>query len=138
MSGFLISWAIRRATSRQAAMRCIFSSSVRLSKTSTKPSGSPSSFSRRVKVTRSEKFFLKTESLRCWRTEVFPVIFSSFMNPSMMLACSGGSTSEYLRLIKKSLPILSNFSAKRLIVVILPSPSREITPASTFCRIISV
>ena len=35
--GFLISWAMRRATSRQAAMRWAFSRSVKSSRTTTTP-----------------------------------------------------------------------------------------------------
>ena len=41
VSGFFTSWAIRRATSRQAAMRSIFCSWVRSSNTTTMPMYSP-------------------------------------------------------------------------------------------------
>ena len=52
VSGFLISWAMRRATSAQAAVRCAATSSVTSSKVMTEPSPPPACCSR---GTRTEK-----------------------------------------------------------------------------------
>src|SRR5205823_5331787 len=54
VSGFLISWAMRWATSRQAATRWAFRSSVRSSKTTTAPVYSPSGLRGAVAEARSE------------------------------------------------------------------------------------
>ena len=132
VSGFLISCAIRRATSAQAALRCAESSSVTSSKVTTNPPATP---------------FLSSAPIRTSSTRlpiagpcsISPVAGRSGAAITEAISCANyGTTSAKGWLILASRSTRSSSAAARFGSSIRPTPSRPITPAETPASTVSV
>ena len=132
VSGFLISCAMRRATSAQAALRCADCSSVMSSNVTTKPSVRPPDRSAPM----------RTSSVR--RRVGGPIWISAVRARSGDAAAScsrsanSGTTSASSRPIAASRSRPSSSSAARFGSSMRPDASRPITPAETPDSTVSV
>ena len=138
VSGFFTSWAIRRATSRQAAIRWPFSSSVKSSKTMTIPICCPVSSLRALAVIKKLRglpsmISFSGISIAASRDRgKFPIISSArslFWTVNML---------SKLLLRTSSDLTASIFSADLLKVETIPLASRVTTPAETLLRTNSI
>ena len=138
VSGFFTSWAMRRATSRQAAMRCPFSSSVRSSNTISVPICRPAS---------SLSAFTEIKKLRGLPSMV------SFRGNSMVSPRDTDRLSIMSLASSKNWPVnnclkllfkicsdfrLSIFSADLFMVEMMPLAFNVTTPAETLLSTISM
>ena len=138
VSGFLISWAMRWATSRQAATRWAFRSSVRSSKTTTAPVYSPSGPRSAVAEARSESV---APPRRSWSScSIAPPFARGARWTSALTSRKAGPTNTSSR----SLPTAPGWArpniraAARLMVVRRPSGSKETTPVVMASSTVSV
>jgi hypothetical protein len=123
VSGFLISWAMRRAMSAQAEVRCATTSSVMSSRVTTKPCDSAGVCS---VVTRTERL----RSRFCRLIVTCPC--TSRWMPSWALvikSLSSGTTATSGCPITSGSSRSISFSAERLRMLMRPSPSTPMTPA---------
>ena len=125
VSGFLISCAIRRATSAQATVRCAVTSSVTSSKVTMAPKCRPRLVSLRIRTMKVRRCPLRIR-------ETSP----SITLPDWLRACCNnavisGTSSTNGRPVKSSTTVSSEAAAELLARVMTPSPSRPTTPAET-------
>ena len=124
VSGFLISCAIRRATSPHAAMRCAATRSVRSSMVSTLPaSGSPALGVMRASNSRPRPCTARW----IWSCALPPMLRSARARRAARAGTASSMATPSLR--SRSRPSIS--AAAAFIRSIRPSPSRPTTPALT-------
>ncbi len=133
VSGFLISWAMRRAASLQAASCWALISSVRSSMTSTRPRSAPSA--PRIAVTLASKVFHSPPRTRCtsWLEVAAPPAAAPPASSAASLRRSGSAqASAASRPSTSSSRWRRMFNAAPLQVKMRPAASVETTPAATF------
>ena len=138
VSGFLISWAMRWATSRHAARRWAFRSSVRSSNTSTSPMSAPSG--PRSAVAEDRRVIACPSRLRCTSCSTVP----SLSRVMRLIRAAISPNSGRRKTAESGCPsaacagMPSMRSAAPLMVVTHPSGSRETTPVATASSTVSV
>ena len=132
VSGFLISCAMRRATSAQAEVRCAETRSVMSSRVMTKPLSSPRACSLVTRTLRVRSRPLREIRICCW-TRRCRVDFASSIRGAI-----SGSTASTGWPIRSDRAEPSSASADGLTMVIWPRGSMPITPAETPERTASV
>ena len=132
VSGFLISCAMRRATSAQAALRCADCNSVMSSKVSTKPATRPPSVSAPIRANKVRRALLG------------PIRISATRGRSGLAFAASSNSVNSGAMRAKASPMAASRStaskalAERLGSVTRPSPSSPTTPAETPDSTVSV